>query len=269
MEATEGTITLEEDGMSVEQTLFTYSEQERQENTLNKINADLIWKPEFFTVDYAMLHSGFSMLETALHGFIKFFLKNNERFYCSSERLSKMFCVSEGTIDKAIKTLKEKWLIEVTWKPKAKWWRIRFIQLREQEIPNHKKCASNISEPQNLGFAEAQNLGCINNKYIKNKENKKRKFLEYVFLTDEEYNKLVTDYWTKVINSKIEDLNYRIGENPQEKKRQKKSHYNTLLKRLKNAWVEKKRPAPNNESWVYENLREQDLYLQSLIEWQK
>ena len=108
MEVTDGAVTSVNDDYSVEQTLFTYSEEERQENVLNKMNADLIWKPEFFTVDYAMLHSGFSMLETALYGFIKFFLRNNERFYCSTERLAEMFCVSESTIKNTIKTLKAK-----------------------------------------------------------------------------------------------------------------------------------------------------------------
>lgn len=175
MEATEGTITMENEGMKIEQTLFTYSEEEQQEHKINKTNADLIWRPEFFTVNYEMLHSGFNLLETALYGFIKYFLKNNEKFYCSSERLAEMFCVSRNTIDNALKVLKSKWLIDYTSKPKAKWWKIRFIRLLGHEFPNHKICASNISEPQNLGFAEAQNLCNIENKYIENKKESKKK----------------------------------------------------------------------------------------------
>jgi hypothetical protein len=120
MEVTDGAITSVNDDYTVEQTLFTYSEEERQENALNKMNADLIWQPEFFIIDYDMLHSGFSMLETALYRFIKFFLKNNEKFFISSERLAYMLCVSENTIDNAIKTLKEKKLIGTTSKPRAK-----------------------------------------------------------------------------------------------------------------------------------------------------
>lgn len=107
MEVTDGAITSVNDDYTVEQTLFTYSEEERQEQKFNKVNADLIWRPEFFYVDYEMLHSGFSLLETALYGFIKFFLKNNEKFYCSSERLAEMFCVSSNTIDNTLKRLKE------------------------------------------------------------------------------------------------------------------------------------------------------------------
>ena len=175
MEATEGTITMENEEMKVEQTLFTYSEEEQQEHKINKTNANLIWRPEFFTVNYEMLHSGFNLLETALYGFIKYFLKNNEKFYCSSERLAEMFCVSRNTIDNALKVLKSKWLIDYTSKPKANWWKIRFVRLLVHEFPNHKICASNISEPQNLGFAEAQNLCNIKNKYIENKKESKKK----------------------------------------------------------------------------------------------
>ena len=106
MEVTDGYVTSANDDYTVEQKLFTYSEEEREENSLNKLNADLILKPEFLTVDYAMLHSGFSMLETALYGFIKFFLTNNERFYCTNEQLAEMLCASENTISNAISKLK-------------------------------------------------------------------------------------------------------------------------------------------------------------------
>ena len=85
------------------------------------------------------------------------------------------------------------------------------------------------------------------------KENVKRKFLEYVYLTDEEYNKLISTYWEKVIKSYIEKLNNRIWENPNEKKRKKKSHYHTLCKRINDAWIPKIPPKPpENETWIYD-----------------
>ena len=106
MDVTDGTITTEENGCVVETKLFTYDENEQQEHKLNKMNADLILRPQFITVDYAMLHSGYSMLETALYGFISYFLRNNEKFYCTNEQLAETLCVSENTISSAITKLK-------------------------------------------------------------------------------------------------------------------------------------------------------------------
>lgn len=85
------------------------------------------------------------------------------------------------------------------------------------------------------------------------KENVKRKFLEYVYLTDKEYGKLIDTYWEKVIKNYIERLNNRIWENPNEKKRKKKSHYYTLCKRINDAWISKIPPKPlENETWIYD-----------------
>ena len=164
MEVTDGYVTSANDDYTVEQKLFTYSEEEREENSLNKLNADLILKPEFLTVDYAMLHSGFSMLETALYGFIKFFLTNNERFYCTNEQLAEMLCASENTISNAISKLKAEWLIDLTLKIKAGGWKVRFIRLTKSVSPTPKICAS-----------DTQNLWGIYNKLI---ENKKRNIKE-------------------------------------------------------------------------------------------
>ena len=70
-------------------------------------------------------------------------------------------------------------------------------------------------------------------KKINNKTNlvdeSKKKFLEYVFLTDEELEKLIKKFGIELTEDKIEALNNWIGENPTEKKRQKTSHYYTLL----------------------------------------
>jgi hypothetical protein len=105
MEKTDGSITSLEEGVNVEQMLFTYSEEEKEEQKINKMNADLILKPQFITLDYAMLHSGYSRVETALYGFIKYFLTNNEKFYCTNDQLAEMLCVSENTICSAIAKL--------------------------------------------------------------------------------------------------------------------------------------------------------------------
>lgn len=186
MEATEGTIAMENEWMKIEQTLFTYSEEEQQEHKINKMNADLMLKPQFITLDYAMLHSGYNRLETAIYWFIKYFLTNNEKFYCTNEQMAEMLCVSETSVSLAIKKLNENDLINLTFKTKANWWKIRFVRLSKSETPTFK-----------IWKSDFQNLKGIYNKKIENKKESKKKeknqtsFSELVeaYRNDERVNK--------------------------------------------------------------------------------
>jgi hypothetical protein len=65
-------------------------------------------------------------------------------------------------------------------------------------------------------------------KIEKPKEDKKQ-YLEYVFLTDIEYEKLINKFNKELIEDKIESLNNWIGEKPNDKTRKKDSHYHTIL----------------------------------------
>ena len=254
MEKTDGSITSLEEGVNVEQMLFTYSEEEKEEQRINKMNADLILKPQFITVDYAMLHKGYSLLETALYGFISYFLANNEKFYCTNEQLAEMLCVSENTITNAISKLKKEWLIDLTYRIKAWGWKIRFIRLTKSESPTHKICGS-----------YSQNLWGIYNKKIENKKIKeninKRKFLEFVFLTDEEYNKLIELYGNKVVDAQIENLNNYIGQNGKDKY---KSHYHALLNWINRAWIKKLPPKKQSEYEISDGVYDIDKLLNNL-----
>ena len=83
-----------------------------------------------------------------------------------------------------------------------------------------------------------------------NKENIKeikKKYLENVFLTDDEYEKLVEKYGKWTIERKIEDLNNYIGS----KWKKYKSHYFTILERLRREWakpLEKKQEKTENNN---------------------
>jgi len=86
-----------------------------------------------------------------------------------------------------------------------------------------------------------------NTNLAENKETKiipsdKKKYLDYVYLTDEEYQKLVNKFGEESTKERIENLDNWIGEKPTEKKRQKDSHYRTIL-----MWdnLDKKRQANN------------------------
>lgn len=223
MENTWGSITETNELWTVENVLFTYSEDEREEQKINKMNADLILKPQFLTVDYAMLHSGYSRVETALYGFIKFFLSNNEKFYCTNEQLAEMLCSSETSVSLAIKRLKEDWLINLTFKPKADGWKIRFVRLSKSETPTFK-----------IWKSDFQNLKGIYNKKIENK-----KINIYTF----------QDFWKDFPHArkgkKKESEQYFTKQNPEAVMKQV-----AILKRKIKAWLQDAQYVPACERWI-------------------
>jgi cytolysin (calcineurin-like family phosphatase) len=71
----------------------------------------------------------------------------------------------------------------------------------------------------------------------------KTQYLEYVFLTNEEYEKLINRFSKELIEDKIESLNNWIGEKPNDKTRKKDSHYHTILNWFR---MEEKKNKQNN-----------------------
>lgn len=125
---TNWTITSESNWGIREDYLFTYDEEEKQQNEVNRNNANLILNPKFIPVSPIMIRWGYSYLEAILYWFIDFFLCYNDRFYCTNEQLWEMLWVSEKTISLAIKKLIDDWLIEVSYKIKSGGWKIRFLK---------------------------------------------------------------------------------------------------------------------------------------------
>jgi len=158
MERINGSITDQNDWFVTQNMMFTYSEEEQEENRIAKNNADLVLRPEYFMIDFQMLHSWFTWYECAIYSFIKFFLKNNDRFYCTNEQLAEMLGIGERSIIAAMSHLQEAWLIRNKYKIKAWWWKIRFIELQKTTTPKSKICFSDEQIPLD-----------INNKIINNK----------------------------------------------------------------------------------------------------
>lgn len=123
-----------QDGYDVHNMLFTYSEEEQEENRIAKNNAALVLKPKFIPMYPELLKQGYSMMEALILWFIDFFLQNNERFYCTNEQLSELFYCSEPTISTAIKNLERRWDIKLHKKMKAGWGTVRFLTLENQKI---------------------------------------------------------------------------------------------------------------------------------------
>lgn len=162
---TTGTATTEHDAFSEEEHLFTYSEQERQDNEVNKANASLIFTPEFIPYRVNIKKRfGLTHIETLLYGFIRFYKTDNSiRFYFTSEQLGEVLDCAEKTIDNAISALKKKGLIQTSQKRKADGGTMRFI--------NSVLLESGKSKFPNSGSLSSPKLQANKNKIKENKIN--------------------------------------------------------------------------------------------------
>lgn len=134
MERVDWSITTQYWEGSNEQFLFTYSEEEKEEARLNKMNAELVLKPKFIPLYPKLLQNGYGLMESVLLGFIDFFLGSSDRFYCTNEQLAELLNCSTQTISTAIKSLEGRWDIVLHKKIRAWWGTIRFITLGNQKI---------------------------------------------------------------------------------------------------------------------------------------
>lgn len=81
----------------------------------------------------------------------------------------------------------------------------------------------------------------------------KIRYLEYVYLKEEEYFKLVEMYGEKVAKDFIERLDNRIWMKPNSKDRKNRDHYRTILNWIKKEGINKLPPKPSeNETWIYD-----------------
>lgn len=161
MERVDWSITTQYWEGSSEQFLFTYSEEEREEARLNRMNAQLVLKPKFIPLYPKLLQNGYGLMESVLLWFIDFFLWSADRFYCTNEQLAEMLSCSTQTISTAIKSLESRWDIILHKRRKAWWGTIRFITLGNQK--------NIISGNQKIGLWEVKNVDWIENKIIENK----------------------------------------------------------------------------------------------------
>lgn len=113
-----------------EHMLQTYSEEERQEHMINKDHADLILNPTYVNY-YPKLarEKNLNLIEWLLYGYIYWWLKwTDRRLWISNENIWNIFGVWEQHISNSIKMLKEKGLIEVSYRI-TKTWKLRIITL--------------------------------------------------------------------------------------------------------------------------------------------
>ena len=130
----------------------------------------------------------------------------------------------------------------IWWAKSHWWWRPENKQTTTEKQQNNKqktntKQAKNNQDKDKEEDKEIRNK--IEDKDISKEKINKKKFLEFVELTEEEHQKLVDKFWTNWADEKIEKLNNYIWSTW----KKYKSHYFTILNR-----ANKETPTNQNQS---------------------
>lgn len=203
MERIDWSIINQDDWFSTQNMMFTYSEEEQEENKIAKNNADCVFKPKFIPVYTAML-SHFSLIEATIFGFIDFYLSNNERFYWSNEKIAEMLNISARSVTWAISHLEAEWLIKTKYRIKAWWGKIRFVEKQNDSNQTSKICYSNKKNMLDIYNNIINNNNKSKDLLLLNEEETKAKkeedLLEWIADTDK---KEIKQYWKPEINDLI------------------------------------------------------------------
>lgn len=137
---------------NVESFLFTYSEEEKQNNEINKANAWLVFSPSFiilhtFLLDYMTTN------EALLFWFIEYYLwsEKNKRFYFTNKQLAEILRVSERTAQEAVVKLEKLWCITTSRKVRAWWWQIRFVNSITKDVKTRLANSASLTSKKVLG----------------------------------------------------------------------------------------------------------------------
>lgn len=108
--------------------LFTYSEEERQNNEINKANASLVFSPKYIIL-HTQLLDHLTLIEATLFWFIEYYLWSEKwkRFYFTNKQLSQIVRCWERTVCEWITKMERLWYITTSRKVKAGWGQIRFV----------------------------------------------------------------------------------------------------------------------------------------------
>lgn len=190
---TTGSITTEHDDFLVEENLFTYSEEERQQQQINAANASHIFSPKFIPVYPQLLKSGLTLTEALIFGFIDFYKSSsNTRFYFTNEQIASIAGCSPDTVSRCISSLEKKGLIKTSKKMRAGGGLIRFVTdvFYDSKLTNYQ-------------FGNRQNLQTNKNKINNNKINKNS-----LSMQDDELQVIAERYEVPLsfVKSKYDDL---------------------------------------------------------------
>ena len=128
MEKTNWSITSEYMGWTKEEFLFTYSEEEKQQNEVNKNNAWLVHRADFYPVYTQFLFLDVNATELMILSYLYYWTKNWGWIYTKNEDLAFIARASISTVTRTLKELVKKWYINVDEK-KLRMWTDRKMQV--------------------------------------------------------------------------------------------------------------------------------------------
>lgn len=145
---------------NTEHFLFTYSEEEKQNNEINKANASLVWSPKYIILHTELLDY-LTLIEATLFWFMEYYLWSEKwkRFYFTNKQLADIVRCSERTISEWITKMEKLWYISTSRKVKAGWWQIRFVNSTTLTPEKHlaksasltsKKVPTNVLNKKNI-----------------------------------------------------------------------------------------------------------------------
>lgn len=113
----------------------------------------------------------------------------------------------------------------------SEWWKNSHWWGAKEWNQNAKKTTSKITTKQQAKNKQDKDKDKDNKIKKEVEDNKKNKYLDFVYLSEEEHQKLTTQLWPKLTDQLIEKLNNYIWSIWKDKY---KSHYYTILNRSKN-----------------------------------
>lgn len=119
------------------------------------------------------------------------------------------------------------------WAKSHWWWRPKKQQddLQTNNNKTTKKQQKSNKQTTSISISRSRSISNKIEDKVKVEDNKKNKYLDFVYLSEEEHQKLTTQLWPKLTDQLIEKLNNYIWSIWKDKY---KSHYYTILNRSKN-----------------------------------
>lgn len=178
MEKTDWTIVENYWDYQVEKTLFTYSENEKQENIINKNNASLINYADFYPLYTWFMYSDLSLTECAILSYLYYWTKNWKWIYTSNDELARLTKSSRAVITKVLKHLSDLWYIDMKIKRIVWAWTDRKMKINVEMMKNlinntnsdHTELISSSQTTQNEQ-SDYSNWVAIKDLYNTNKKN--------------------------------------------------------------------------------------------------
>lgn len=114
--------------------LFTYSEEEKQENAVNKNNAWLIFYADYYPRYNSLLRLDTTLEEDVVISFLYYWTKSWKYIYVKNEDLALLIKWSVATATRVVKSLVDKWYVDMKTKRIVWVWTDRKLRLNPTKL---------------------------------------------------------------------------------------------------------------------------------------